>query len=638
MGILYKSMEVQNKLGSNNLVLVLKQESMEYMMENVFDLRWNCMELKGIMKLRFSVSNDGTAVAQKMSRVAKHLGATGIHQQNGLVDEINMTLFAKEDHTFEVEPHENVDQGAGLQEVQTQDLVDYHLARDKEQHLACEQFGYREDSNEASFAVATVEKIYAHELLTFNDTVAYEVISKWKAGLKEDMDVWSDVWYGFFCRCKAEILVTKGLLVKANGNVLGLEIIRDQSGNTLRVSQSRIHNKKLVQTLLKGHSTLSLEDSLSGDCDVEKNGKWSYICAVRSQEYQVVCTRPDIASTDVDMLDKFDHGLQTDLKGLLTESRYELRLVAGIATRALVKGGSQYEVAAQVKVAAYRDDLGKLKPKADIGIFIEYSESSRGFRIYNRRTRKIMETIHVKFNELTTMASECNNLEPGQNRSNFQDSLEVQFKHLSTSKEPTPPVLNDLANESIQVLNDLANESIQVLNDLANESIQEDTEELDGNTFINPFLDGDPSKPVMTRSRLYIDAKMCMYALTMSTTKPKNIKEAMLDHSWIESMQDELHQFERLNVWELVERPIGRNIIGVKCLWKNKTDAENTVIRNKSRLVAKGYHQEKGIDFEEYFAPVSQLEAVRMCADYSAHNNFTIYQMDVKTAFLNGPL
>ncbi|GKF72019.1 hypothetical protein Tco_0208133 [Tanacetum coccineum] len=73
---------------------------------------------------------------------------------------------------------ENVDQGAGLQEVQTQDLMDYHLTRDREQHLACELFGYREDSNEATFAAAAVDKIYAHESLTFNDTVASTVAGK----------------------------------------------------------------------------------------------------------------------------------------------------------------------------------------------------------------------------------------------------------------------------------------------------------------------------------------------------------------------------------------------------------------------------------------------------------------------------
>ncbi|GKB26285.1 hypothetical protein Tco_0865686, partial [Tanacetum coccineum] len=161
------------------------------------------------------------------------------------------------DHTFKVEPQENVDQGAGLQEVQTKDLMDYQLA------------------------LAAVENIYAHESLTFNNTVA----------------------------CEA----TKGLMDKAKVNVLGMEIVRDQSGNTMRVSQSRFYNKKLVQTLLEGHSILSLEGRLSGDCDVEKNGKWSCIYAVGSQEYQMVCTRLDIASADVGKLDKFDRRLQTDV-------------------------------------------------------------------------------------------------------------------------------------------------------------------------------------------------------------------------------------------------------------------------------------------------------------------------------------
>ncbi|GJX79460.1 hypothetical protein Tco_0327609 [Tanacetum coccineum] len=95
---------------------------------------------------------------------------------------------------------------------------------------------------------------------------------------------------------------------------------------------------------------------------------------------------------------------------------------------------------------------------------------------------------------------------------------------------------------------------------------------------------GDPSKPIMTRKRLQTDVKVCMYALTVSTIEPKNIKEAMLHHSWIESMQDELKQFKRLDFWELVECLVSRNIITLKWIWKNKTDAENTVIRNKSRL------------------------------------------------------
>nr|GFC37671.1 Gag-Pol polyprotein [Tanacetum cinerariifolium] len=100
---------------------------------------------------------------------------------------------------------------------------------------------------------------------------------------------------------------------------------------------------------------------------------------------------------------------------------------------------------------------------------------------------------------------------------------------------------------------------------------------------------GNPSQSVTTRRQLELDAEMCMFALTVSRTEPKNIKEAMADSAWIESMQEELHQFDRLDVWELVDRPLCTNVINLKWLWKNKRDEENIVIRNKSRLVAKGY-------------------------------------------------
>nr|GEZ33813.1 retrovirus-related Pol polyprotein from transposon TNT 1-94 [Tanacetum cinerariifolium] len=149
---------------------------------------------------------------------------------------------------------------------------------------------------------------------------------------------------------------------------------------------------------------------------------------------------------------------------------------------------------------------------------------------------------------------------------------------------------------------------------------------------------GNPSQSVRTRRQLELDAEMCMFALTMSRTEPKNIKESMADSAWIESMQEELHQFNRLDVWELVGRLLCKNIINMKWLWKNKRDEENTVIRNKSRLVAKGYAQKEGIDFEESFAPVAQLEDVRLFIAYDAYKSFTVYQMDVKTTFLYGPL
>nr|GEW91265.1 retrovirus-related Pol polyprotein from transposon TNT 1-94 [Tanacetum cinerariifolium] len=129
-----------------------------------------------------------------------------------------------------------------------------------------------------------------------------------------------------------------------------------------------------------------------------------------------------------------------------------------------------------------------------------------------------------------------------------------------------------------------------------------------------------------------------MSALTVSSAEPKKIREAMVDHAWIEAMQAELHQFDILGVWKLVDKCFIKSVIGLKWLWKNKKDEDNTVIHNKARLMAKGYRQEEGIDFEESFAPVTRLEAIQILIAYAAHKSFIIYQMDTKTTFLNGPL
>ncbi|GJX78283.1 hypothetical protein Tco_0325094 [Tanacetum coccineum] len=259
--------------------------------------------LASIKNMSFNESGE-----YKKTFIGFGVGTTSVKVLQG----VEFEMEPQEDHTFVMEPHGNADHLVGSQEVQTQDLIYYHSARDKEQHSAWELFSYREDSNEAAFVVAAVDKIYAHELLTFNNTFACEVIFKWEARLKDDMNARSDV-YVLSNGCRKNNGITgsmhQGLLVKAKGNILGLEIIRDQSGNTLRVSQSRFYNGMLIQTWLEGHSILLLEGSLLGDCDVEKNGQWSCIYAVGIQEYQMVYTRLDIASADVSMLDKFDRGL-----------------------------------------------------------------------------------------------------------------------------------------------------------------------------------------------------------------------------------------------------------------------------------------------------------------------------------------
>nr|GEV83081.1 hypothetical protein [Tanacetum cinerariifolium] len=280
-----------------------------------------------------------------------------------------------------------------------------------------------------------------------------------------------------------------------------------------------------------------------------------------------------------------------------------------------------------------RDDLGKMKLKAAVGIFISYTESSRGFHIYNRQTKKKMETIHVKFDELTSMTFECNNSRPGFNCSNFQDSSEdlqsvpsktdldnlfgplyEEYYATSTPKVSDNSAANTLDNEdtpsssSIVVEEDEAPQIVSlsaeavatepntpVLNENADELVQEDVTKLDGNVFYNPLY-----------------THVLEEAESSSTYQdPSNMHK--------------FHQTRRSIDKRANNHPI-EQVIG------------DLSKHNKSRLVAKGYGQEEGIDFEKSFAHVARLKAVRIFVAYATHKNFPIYQMDVKTAFLNEPL
>nr|GEX98130.1 hypothetical protein [Tanacetum cinerariifolium] len=317
------------------------------------------------------------------------------------------------------------------------------------------------------------------------------------------------------------------------------------------------------------------------------------------------------------------------------------------------------------------ENLDKMKEKGDTCIFVGYSTQSRAYRVFNKRTRVIVETIHVNFDELPQIASD--HITGTVTTSN---ELDLLFS----------PMFDELLNGSTQVVSKY---SVETTADTPNQCQKEHTTPFNTQTttiptfkddkFINIFctpiqdrgetssrhVDSsnmhtfyqrppsehrwtkdhqlkqvirNPSQSVRTRRQLESDGEMCMFALTVSRTEPKNIKEAMADSTWIESMKEELHQFDRLDVWELIDRPLCKNVINIKWLWKNKRDEENTVIRNKSHLVAKGYAQKEGVDFKESFATVARLEAVRLFITYVAHKSFTVYQMDVKTSFLYGPL
>ncbi|GKE92943.1 putative ribonuclease H-like domain-containing protein, partial [Tanacetum coccineum] len=118
--------------------------------------------------------------------------------------------------------------------------------------------------------------------------------------------------------------------------------------------------------------------------------------------------------------------------------------------------------------------------------------------------------------------------------------------------------------------------------------------------------------------------------------EPTSIAKALYDSSWVEAMQEELLQFKLQQVWKLVDLPNGKRAIGTKWVFKNKKDERGIMIRNKARLVTHGHRQEEGIDYEEFFAFVARIEAIRLFLDYASFMGFLVYQMDVKSAFLYG--
>ncbi|GJY64684.1 putative ribonuclease H-like domain-containing protein [Tanacetum coccineum] len=168
----------------------------------------------------------------------------------------------------------------------------------------------------------------------------------------------------------------------------------------------------------------------------------------------------------------------------------------------------------------------------------------------------------------------------------------------------------------------------------------------------------DPSSAVQTRSKVktrtgehafvsYIqkqqrtnhkDFQHCLFACFLSQIKPKKISEALDDESWIEAMQEELLQFKIQKVWVLVDLPYGKKAIGTKWVYRNKKDERGVVVRNKARLVAQGHRQEEGIDYDEVFAPVARIEAIRIFLAFASFMGFIVYQMDVKSTFLYGTI
>jgi hypothetical protein len=150
---------------------------------------------------------------------------------------------------------------------------------------------------------------------------------------------------------------------------------------------------------------------------------------------------------------------------------------------------------------------------------------------------------------------------------------------------------------------------------------------------VNSIL-GDIQKGVTTRSCV---AHFCEHYSFVSSIEPYRVEDALRDSDWVLAMQEELNNFTRNEVWQLVPRP-NQNVVGTKWVFRNKQDEQGVVTRNKARLVAKGYSQVEGLDYGETYAPVARLESIRILLAYATYHGFKLYQMDVKSDFLNGPI
>nr|GFB35242.1 hypothetical protein [Tanacetum cinerariifolium] len=304
------------------------------------------------------------------------------------------------------------------------------------------------------------------------------------------------------------------------------------------------------------------------------------------------------------------------------------------------------------------EDVGKLKAKGDIGVFVGYSKESTAFRIYNKRIRKIHKSVNMNFDEISEMASKQFCLEPGlsnlkgkekssnplimkSSTTNVETSINEEVFHEvleSFQRESSSSSLNDDVQQSPKefilpqtntqsILNNMipnideASTSHNVFNERLEDAYFDTSTSFHDpsnvHTFYQPYphkkkwtkdhplhkIIGDPKSSVRIRGQL---TNSCLFSCLLSSIELANVVEALRDADWVSAMQKELDQF-------------------------NKKDKSSLVIQNKARLIAVGYSQQEMIDYDETFAHVARIEAIRLFLAYATHKDFTVFQMDVKT-------
>nr|GEZ22791.1 hypothetical protein [Tanacetum cinerariifolium] len=303
------------------------------------------------------------------------------------------------------------------------------------------------------------------------------------------------------------------------------------------------------------------------------------------------------------------------------------------------------------------ENLDKMKEKGDACIFVGYFTQSRAYRVFIKRTRVIVETIHVNFDELPHMASdhvssdpvpqcqrtalEHDSLSPGPQS---QENVPIAAGTVTTSNELDllfNPMFDELLNGSTQFV---SKSSPVTTADAPNQCQQQHTTPLNTQTTPEPTCLDPNQAPIVTPTENINQEE--------TVTKNAQVEDDEFINIFCTPVQDRgkpssrhvdssnMHTFYQRHPSEhrwTKDHPL-EQVIGNPSQSKNKRDEENNVIRNKSRLVTKGYAQKERVDFEESFAPVARLEAVWLFIAYAAHKSFIVYQMDVKITFLYGPL
>ena len=341
-----------------------------------------------------------------------------------------------------------------------------------------------------------------------------------------------------------------------------------------------------------------------------------------------------------------------------------------------------------------REYLSTFQHKAHEAIFLGYSSRSKAFRIYNKSSKKIEESVHVVFyegkqgvpaeGEVAEKLKELILNDKVSAEAQAEKTPNVVLEDDSDDERPMPsndqmilthdrefPASNSADRGLAETVQPSSADQPSSARDTEQVSAEENEHaETHGsqhkgrrNLWIrdHPSSDiiGPSNSGVRTRNRVAEQATLGaaesavnvvaeeaslltevahMFSCFLSRIEPKTTQEALKDPDWVIAMQEELGQFERNKVWKLVPHTNDLKVIGTKWVFRNKLNEHGDVVRNKARLVAKGFTQTEGLDFDESYAPVARLDAIRLFLAFAAHNDFIVYQMDVKSAFLNGEL